>query len=324
MLILLLSRGFVNHQPPTQVRWDCVYCHGSILAGTEEHYRECEGYIKVRRVEEGEEHGAYNNSSSSSVNITGANNKKRPPETPADNQQQEGSASTSSIRVTPQADSNKKPKPTPSTARVLYSQMMSNRMRFLAPPPQKENADDIGNLVDYCLACKKKCHHEIGIWGTITLGGVLPLSNKWSTISTDEFDPNEAPHGLQNLDDCWSVQKSDSFQSLWIPIRGIVGGLMGPNYFWPRHKYMGSLALDLQLKTWMKKLKSIDPKLVDENWTALRRAVKETLHHRRGVAVEAIRCVFFGKIHLHFFLFFVLFPLELPQHPTNLLHLPKL
>jgi hypothetical protein len=113
--------------------------------------------------------------------------------------------------------------------------------------------------------------------------------------SNKEYDPNEAPGGMQNPDGCWSMQKSLIFDRLANPIRSIVNGLSGPNLFWNRHKFMGSPVLDLQLKTWMKKELSISANLVEDNWPCFRRAVKETLQQRRTNAVNFIQAAFFGE-----------------------------
>ena len=129
-------------------------------------------------------------------------------------------------------------------------------------------------LVFRCLACDKEaCPFENG----------YTVMNDGKEYNDHEHDPSEP----SNQRGWTSKRKQISFDSMVNPVRTVVLRIMHSNGFWSSNKFIGNEKLDHKLRCWMKK--KLEPRTVDENWHALRRAVKEALRFKRQQSVEAIR-----------------------------------
>ena len=225
--------------------------------GSKDHLDECAKYKQAKEVGEEDEESPFIN----------GNNKRPPPETPLE-------------RVLPQRDNKEETNTLQLEQKIHRVTPATNTYKKTKPATDQSHASDKLDTIANCLACRQpNCPHEQG----------------FSSLSEGEFDPNEAPPGFHNPDKCWTLDKSNSFDSMTKLMRSIVGGLMCFNHIWSRHKFIGTPALDLLLKTWMKVQRKMDPKIVEENWSQLRRTAKETFRQRRENCIEDIKRTFFGE-----------------------------
>ena len=141
--------------------------------------------------------------------------------------------------------------------------------------PKKPRTDPAAEFIFNCLACGRSA---------------CPYENGYTVLKEDggqqhEHDPSEPKN---------NNGASERFDSVKAPLRLVVGGIMRSNGIWTTHKFIGNCQLDLKLKTWMRN--RLDPKLVESNWAALRRGVKETLRYKRQQSVRKIKGAHFGKL----------------------------
>lgn len=163
------------------------------------------------------------------------------------------------------------------------------RASFGDPIPAEEASGNKKPKVDSedydifsCLACgRDACKYENGF----TVFDVHDLQMY-------EYDPHE-PYCRPCT--YFDRERGAGFEHIREPIKTLVFAIMVLSKgFWCKHKFLGSNALDLKLKTWMKQ-KLFSEDMVDNNWKGLRRAVKEAMRYRRQKVVEAIKKAYMGQ-----------------------------
>ena len=107
----------------------------------------------------------------------------------------------------------------------------------------------------------------------------------------DEYDPCEVSP-LTRSDEA-SGGDQPKFEEVVNHVNNTTESILHSKGFWSANKYLGSPNLGIKVKKWMG-LRVTSEKIVEKNWTVLRRVVKEALRYRRQNCVSGIQQAFTG------------------------------
>lgn len=163
------------------------------------------------------------------------------------------------------------------------SKTSKGRRVSISPLQDKASSDGrspTSHSIWNCLACgEKNCAFENG-----------------ATVLEDTKEEEHDPDQLNALvGDCkeWTRNEAVNFEVCKAAIMSVTMGVLLSKGFFGHNKFMGSKALDLKLKTWMKY--RVPSNLVDSNWTVFRETAKMSLEYKRQACVGSMRLAFKGE-----------------------------
>lgn len=163
-----------------------------------------------------------------------------------------------------------------NTRRVSISP--TDRVRQADP----KNSTPTSRSIWDCLACgEANCAFENGAM-------VLDAGR----LEEEEDDPHQPKHSVEECEE-WTRDKAFNFEACRGAIMNVTVGILLSKGFFSHNKFVGSKALDLKLKTWIRY--RVPASVVDRHWYALRETAKLSLGYKRQACVESIRVAFIGK-----------------------------
>lgn len=170
-----------------------------------------------------------------------------------------------------------------NTWEVTATKVVEKCRRVSISPPlqQKKTTSPRSRSIWDCLACgEANCVFEDG---TNTL-----QDNK----EAEEHDPNQPKLVAAECKE-WTKNEALNFEVCKGAIMSVTMGILLSKGFFSHNKFIGSKALDLKLKTWIKF--RVPAKLVDSNWVVFRETAKMSLGYKRQVCVAFMRAAFIGE-----------------------------